>query len=78
MRTAENEVGLADGEIMKVWMVGGNQHFLVRAGTWKDPAAWGLLFADLTRFIARTSARSDAEAGTVVARIMAGYEAELK
>jgi hypothetical protein len=41
-------------EIIRVWIANKNQHFTLRVGLWDDPAAWGLLLADLARNIAKS------------------------
>ena len=41
-------------EIIRVWIANGRQHFTLRVGLWEDPAAWGLLLADLARNIAQS------------------------
>ena len=46
-------------EIIRVWIADGDQHFTLRVGLWDDPAAWGLLLADLARNVAK-SYRQDA------------------
>ena len=38
-------------ELLRVWHVNGNQEFIVATDIWEDPAAWGLLLADLARQI---------------------------
>jgi hypothetical protein len=41
-------------EIIRVWIANKDQHFTLRVGLWDDPAAWGLLLADLARNIAKS------------------------
>lgn len=41
-------------EIIRVWIANKNQHFTLRVGLWNDPAAWGLLLADLARNVAKS------------------------
>ncbi len=39
-------------ELLRVWIAEKNQHVSLRFGVWEDPAAWGLMLADLARHIA--------------------------
>jgi len=43
-------------EILRVWIANGRQHFSLHT-TWEDPAAWGLMLADLARHVANAYAR---------------------
>src|SRR5213594_3493710 len=43
-------------EILRVWRASDRQVFSARVEHWDDPAAWGLLLADLTRHFARSYA----------------------
>lgn len=38
-------------ELLRVWQVNGKQEFIIASEVWEDPAAWGLLLADLARQI---------------------------
>ena len=62
-------------EVLRVWIANGEQAF----GMWDDPAAWGLLLADLARHIAEAHAQQDAEvdAEDFLEQVRAGLEAEL-
>lgn len=40
--------------ILEVSLVGEDQQFKLNGLQWEDPAAWGLLLADMARFIAET------------------------
>jgi Domain of unknown function (DUF5076) len=39
-------------ELLRVWIANEGQHVSLRAGVWDDPAAWGLMLADLARHVA--------------------------
>jgi hypothetical protein len=41
-------------EILRVWVANKGQHVSLRVGTWNDPAAWGLVLADLARHVANS------------------------
>jgi Domain of unknown function (DUF5076) len=65
-------------ELLRVWLAGDKQHVSVRVGVWDDPAAWGLMLADLARHVAN-SYHQDKGFDRVKAleRIKAGLDAEL-
>jgi hypothetical protein len=64
-------------EILRVWATDGDQVFSLRLGRWSDPAAWGILLADLARHVARSFAEegSRSEPGALE-RVLAGFHAE--
>lgn len=66
-------------EVLRVWIAGGEQHVALAFGMWEDPAAWGLLLADLARHIAEAHAQQDdqVDAEDFLEQIRAGLEAEL-
>lgn len=39
-------------ELLRVWIANQQQHISLRAGVWDDPAAWGMMLADLAGHIA--------------------------
>ncbi|RRA48862.1 DUF5076 domain-containing protein [Acidipila sp. EB88] len=41
-------------ELLRVWVADGAQHVSLRAGIWEDPAAWGMMLADLAGHIANS------------------------
>jgi hypothetical protein len=41
-------------EILRIWLAGGGQHVSFKTGVWDDPAAWGLMPADLARHVANS------------------------
>jgi hypothetical protein len=55
-------------------------HVALAIGGWKDPGAWGIALADLTRHIARAYRESldvdDVGEAKILARIHAFYNAE--
>ena len=65
-------------EIIRVWIANQNQHFSLRVGLWDDPAAWGLLLADLAKNIAKSYEEDSAlDACATLKRIKLAFEAEL-
>ena len=65
-------------ELLRVWVANKGQHVSIRVGVWKDPAAWGIVLADLARHIANAY-ESDAglSQAETLSRIKTGFEAEL-
>lgn len=66
-------------EIIRVWIANQDQHFTLRVGLWDDPAAWGLLLADLAKNIAKSyeqDASLDQQA--TLDRIRLAFNAELE
>ena len=41
-------------ELLRVWVADGEQPISLRAGIWEDPAAWGMMLADLAGHIANS------------------------
>jgi hypothetical protein len=39
-------------EVLRLWVAKNGQHVSLRAGVWDDPAAWGIMLADLARHVA--------------------------
>jgi hypothetical protein len=39
-------------EILRVWIADKRQQVSLRSGVWPDPAAWGIMLADLARHVA--------------------------
>ncbi len=65
-------------EILRVWIAHKRQHFTLRVGLWDDPAAWGLLLADLTRNIAKSYEQDAAlDPQAALERIRLAFNTEL-
>ena len=65
-------------ELLRGWIGKQEQHISLRAGVWDDPAAWGMMLADLAGHIANSfkqGAGMDRE--EALARIHEGFESEL-
>ena len=64
-------------ELLRVWIANQEQHISLRAGIWDDPAAWGMMLADLAGHIANAYEQSEGrDRADVLAQIKAGLEAE--
>ena len=66
-------------EVLRVWIANGEQHVALAFGMWEEPAAWGMLLADLARHIAEAHAQQDdtIDPEDFLEQIRAGLEAEL-
>jgi hypothetical protein len=65
-------------ELLRVWVANHGQHVSLRAGVWDDPAAWGLMLADLARHIANSYQEDEGlDRLQVLHRIKAALNAEL-
>jgi len=64
-------------ELLRVWVANKGQHVSLRAGVWNDPAAWGIMLADLAKHIAN-SYQQDERLNRLDAlhRIKAAFDAE--
>ncbi|HET7458922.1 MAG TPA: DUF5076 domain-containing protein [Gemmatimonadaceae bacterium] len=66
-------------EVARIWMSGGNQHVALAVNEADDPAAWGIMLADLARHVANaysqfgTHSKEDA-----MHRVLALFAAELQ
>lgn len=68
----------ANNNILEVSLLGDDQQFKLSGLQWEDPAAWGLLFADLARFVAATyEIELGIEKGVAIQRILDGLQIEL-
>jgi ureidoglycolate hydrolase len=74
VRTDRNAV-----EILRVWITDAGQQVTLRHNVWEDPAAWGLLLADLARHFANAYAQAEGrDVDEVLERIRAGIEVEFE
>ena len=65
-------------EIVRIWVVADHQEFVIKPRVWGDPAAWGLLIADLMRHVARAIEKQEGRSyQDALARIREGFEAEM-
>jgi hypothetical protein len=63
-------------EILRVWLSGGSQHVSLKTGVWDDPAAWGLMLADLARHVANSYAVQGKDREETLSRILKGFKVE--
>lgn len=64
-------------EILRVWVATNGQHVSLRSGIWEDPAAWGIMLADLARHVANAYRENNGfDESKTLQRIKAGFEAE--
>jgi len=69
----------ASFELLRVWVANKAQHVSLRPGVWKDPAAWGLMLADLARHVAISYQRdAGLDRSQVLQRIKAALDLELQ
>lgn len=65
-------------ELLRVWVAHQDQHISLRVGVWEDPAAWGVMLADLARHIANAFEKVEhRDPVNVLEQIRAGFEAEM-
>lgn len=63
-------------EILRVWAADGEgQEFSVQP-LWQDPGAWGLLFVDLSRYLAHIYEQQGMNGDEVLLRIRTLFDAE--
>ena len=66
-------------EIARVWVANDAQHVRLRTDVWPDPAAWGIVLADLARHVALAYHHmEDHDPEDVLERVLAGLRAELE
>ena len=64
-------------EIARVWIAMKNQHCSLRIGVWDDPAAWGILLADLAKHVAKAYHQDKGlNEGGALMKIQEGFAAE--
>jgi len=65
-------------ELVRIWIVDGNQHVSISGNLWRDPAAWGLMLVDLAKHIANAYAQHGEDREAMLKRILAGVLAEIE
>ena len=62
-------------ELLRLWVASQDQHVSLRVGVWKDPAAWGVVLADLARHVANAYAQNASmDRDDVLERVQAAFE----
>ena len=65
-------------ELARVWIANKAQHVSIRVGVWNDPAAWGIMLADLAQHVANAYEQDEAiERSRVLQRIKTAFNAEI-
>ncbi|WP_263370324.1 DUF5076 domain-containing protein [Granulicella cerasi] len=66
-------------ELLRVWVAESGQHVSLRTGMWQDPAAWGVVLADLARHIVNAEALRDKnlDREDFLDRLVDGFDAEI-
>jgi Domain of unknown function (DUF5076) len=65
-------------ELLRVWIANKGQHVSLRIGVWKDPAAWGLMLADLAKHVANSYEEDGGfDRIATLQRIKTAFDAEL-
>lgn len=70
----------ASFELLRVWVAEASQHVSLRTGTFQDPAAWGVVLADLARHIVNAEAMSnkDIDEEAFLDRLLESFDAEIE
>jgi hypothetical protein len=67
-------------ELIRVWIAQQSQQITLRAGVWQEPAAWGVMLADLARNIVQihTEADEEVDAEAFLAGLLEGFDNEIE
>lgn len=67
-------------ELLRVWIAEGSQAITLQPGIWQDPAAWGVMLADLARNIVIVHAEADPDLDTeaFLAAMLEGFDTEIE
>jgi len=70
----------ASFELIRVWVAEQSQQISLRPGVWQDPAAWGVMLADLARNIVQVHMENDEEldGAAFVAALLEGFDTEIE
>ena len=70
----------ASFELLRVWVAQQSQQITLRPGIWEEPAAWGVMLADLARSIVKVHAENDEEldAGAFLGAVLEGFDTEIE
>jgi hypothetical protein len=66
-------------EIARLWVADQAQHVVLRTDVWPDPAAWGVVLAELARHVALAyQGRDGHDVEDALERLLAGFHAEIE
>lgn len=67
-------------ELLRVWVAEGSQAITLQPGIWQDPAAYGIMLADLARNIVTVHADADPnlDTETFLAALLEGFDTEIE
>ncbi len=70
----------ASFELIRVWVAQQSQQITLRPGVWEDPAAWGVMLADLARNIVQVHAENDEDLDSeaFLAALLEGFDTEIE
>jgi hypothetical protein len=70
----------ASFEGVRVWVANQAQQITLRPGIWRDPAAWGVMLADLARNIVQVHVENDEDldAEAFLASLLEGFDTEIE
>lgn len=64
-------------EILRVWIADGGQSVSLKPDAWDDPAAWGLMIADIARHVANAHAQKGKNKQDVLRKICTLFNKEM-
>ncbi|HRN82637.1 MAG TPA: DUF5076 domain-containing protein [Nitrosomonas europaea] len=85
-RVADSELKTPDSvlsdkssfEVLRVWDTGQGLKIVLRSDVWSDPAAYGIMLADLAKHIANAYFQAQGkDVATTLLRVLEGFNAEL-
>lgn len=67
-------------ELLRVWVAHQAQQVTLRPGIWQEPAAWGVMLADLARSIVKIHVENDTEieAEGFLSALLEGFDNEIE
>ena len=67
-------------ELIRVWVAQQSQQITLRPGVWEDPAAWGVMLADLARNIVQVHVENDEDLDSeaFLAALLEGFDTEIE
>ena len=70
----------ASFELIRVWIAQQSQQITLRPGVWQEPAAWGVMLADLARNIVQVHVEHDADLDgeAFLAALLEGFDNEIE